>query len=264
MRLADFIVTNLETIVIEWESFARTCTPGAEKMTRLALKDHAAEILSAIALDLRSPQSAAAELRKTQGRAPVVLGTPDTAAQTHAVLRARAGFSINQLVSEYRALRGSVLRLWADGFQRDGHNYVDLMRFNEAIDQAVAESVDFFETYLNDSRNLLLGMLGHDMRTPLWSIKLTAEYLSRLNAGESVSDAAAVLIRSGAAIQALLDDLVDFNRTRLGLGINISPEFVDLGELVAGETEILRSAHPDANIELEIVGKTTAVGTVIG
>ena len=66
-------------------------------------------------------------------------------------------------------------------------------------------------------------MLGHDMRSPLQTIQMTASYLAALNAGEKVSVAASRLIRSGARMQALLDDMLDFNRTKLGLGINIAP-----------------------------------------
>ena len=68
-----------------------------------------------------------------------MMGAPETAAQTHAVLRARSGFDINQLASEYRALRASVLRLWIEAFQPDELNLEDVIRFNEAIDQALAE-----------------------------------------------------------------------------------------------------------------------------
>jgi hypothetical protein len=41
----------------------------------------------------------------------------------------------------------------------------DVIRFNEAIDQAVAESIGHFSAQVEQGRNLLLGMLGHDMRT---------------------------------------------------------------------------------------------------
>ena len=102
------------------------------------------------------------------------------------------------------------------------------MRFNEAIDEALAESVNFFWAKVEESRNLLLGMLGHDMRSPLQTILMTSSTLAALNAGEKVSEAASRLIRSGARMQALLNDLVDFNRTTLGLSISISPSMVDL------------------------------------
>jgi hypothetical protein len=75
-----------------------------------------------------------------------VMGAPATAAQTHAILRARSGFDINQLASEYRALRASVLRQWTEACQPGDINLEDVIRFNEAIDQALAESVQFLAT----------------------------------------------------------------------------------------------------------------------
>ena len=179
-----------------------------------------------------------------------MVGAPETAAQTHAVLRARSGFDINQLVAEYRALRASVLRLWMDLSPLEKSGVDDMIRFNEAIDQAIAESVGHFHAHVERYRNLLLGMLGHDMRSPLNSIQLTASYLAALNAGEEVSEAAARVMRSGASMQALLDDLVDFNRTNLGLGLRVVPSEIDLAAVVADELEQLRAAHPNRRIEL--------------
>lgn len=49
-----------------------------------------------------------------------------------------------------------------------------MIRFNEAIDQALAESVPFFNDQVEQARSLLLGMLGHDMRSPLQTIQMTA------------------------------------------------------------------------------------------
>jgi signal transduction histidine kinase len=130
----------------------------------------------------------------------------------------------------------------------------DIIRFNEAIDQALAESIDFFSAQVDQARNLLLGTLGHDLRTPLQSIQMTAHYLAALNAGDKVSDAAARLINSGARMKALLEDLLDFNRTKLGLGINIARTQVDLGILFADQVKELRSAHPNHPVELEVQG----------
>jgi signal transduction histidine kinase len=254
MRLADFILHDKDAILADWESFAATLLPAAARMAPLALRDHAPSILEAIAKDLRTPQTRAEQSEKSMGRAPTVAGAPETAAQTHAVLRAQSGFDINQLVAEYRALRASVLRKWMDTAPLDRGHVDDIVRFNEAIDQAVAESVGHFHAQVERSRNLLLGMIGHDMRSPLNTIVATAAYLADLHGEARVSDAAALLIRSGAAIQALLDDLVDFNRTALGLGINVVPTEIDLGAVVADEVELLRGAHPTRTIELSVDG----------
>jgi hypothetical protein len=107
---------------------------------------------------------------------------------------------------------------------------------------------------VEEARNLLLGMMGHDMRTPLQTIQMTAKYLAGLNAGESVSEAASVLMRSGTRINALLDDLVEFNRTKLGLGICVTPTEVDVGKLFAHELAQLRAAHPQHRVDLEVIG----------
>jgi signal transduction histidine kinase len=254
VRLADFIDGNLSRIVQEWEQFAATRLPAAERMKPLELRDHVEEILRACAADLRTPQSRAEQSQKSKGLAPIVPNAPETAAQTHAILRAKGGFDIEQLASEYRALRASVLRLWFDTHPPELSALDDVVRFNEAIDQALAESLAFFSRHVERVRNLLLGMLGHDMRTPLQTIQLTAHALANLGDEGSVSKSAARLIASGAQIQSLLDDLLDFSRTQLGLGIRVTPRPTDFALLCAEELEQIRAAHPDRRIELAVTG----------
>jgi signal transduction histidine kinase len=251
MRLADFILHDMESILARWEAFARTLLPAAARLDSLALRDHAQPLLEAVATDLSTVQTREAQLQKSMGRASRLTDAPQTAAQTHAILRAQSGFDINQLVAEYRALRASVLELWMDDCQPEVPHPDDVIRFNEAMDQAVAESVSSFSAQVEQARNLFLGMLGHDMRSPLQTIQATASYLALINAGEGVSVAADRLVRTGARMQALLDDLCDFNRTRLGLGISIMPTDADLAAVFADETDQLRAAHPDRRIVLE-------------
>jgi signal transduction histidine kinase len=256
MRLAEFIQNNMECILVEWEVFAATLLPAAEHMSPLALRDHAQHILEAVAKDIATSQSREEQSEKSKGRAPTQLNAPETAAQTHAILRAQSGFDINQLVAEYRALRASVLRLWMDASPLGGPEVEEVIRFNEAIDQAIAESVGHFHAQVERHRNLFLGMLGHDMRNPLNAIVTTASYLAALRAGDEVSQAAEILIRSGASMRSLLDDLVDFNRTKLGLGINVTPSDIDLAAAIADELKQFRGAHPDRRIDFEATGDT--------
>jgi phosphopantetheinyl transferase (holo-ACP synthase) len=63
------------------------------------------------------------------------------------------------MVSEYRALRASVIRLWtrANG-SLTGADLEDLMRFNEAIDQSTAESINRFTQDLDRSKELFLAI----------------------------------------------------------------------------------------------------------
>lgn len=257
VRLAEFISLRMRPILEEWEGFAKTLLPAATGMDSLALRDHAQQILEAVTRDLNTPQTPAAQSEKSKGRVQQIHGAPQTAAQTHAVLRARSGFDIRQLVAEYRALRATVLRMWMEFRGLNSTDIDDMVRFNEAIDQAVAESVDHFQRSVDQHRNLLLGMLGHDMRNPLNCIVMTASHLAALNGGKQISEAAGRLIRSGASMQALLDDLTDFNRANLGLGIRIDPHEVDLAETAADELDQFRAAHPHRRIEFTASGDTS-------
>ncbi len=254
MRLADFVDQKRELILAEWVTFASTMLPAASDMCAVQLRDHAPKILDAISRDLRSRQTREAQHAKSQGRAPVLDDAPETAAEIHAVLRARSGFDINQLVAEYRALRASVLRLWVDHTATDLDSMNDMRRFNEAIDQAIAESVTHFHAEVETARNLLLGMLGHDMRSPLSTVLTTAAHLRLLDAGPQVTAAADRLTRSAHSLKALLDDLIDFSRTRLGLGIRVVTEPINLAAAVTDEVEQLRGAHPDREIVLSVSG----------
>jgi signal transduction histidine kinase len=259
MRLADFIARNMEAILAAWEEFAATLLPASAAMETAELREEAEQMLHTVAADLRSPQTREAQYRKSINQGPDPVGSSESAARTHGFLRARAGFTVNQLAAEYRALRASVLRLWMDACAPNAPDLDDMIRFNEAIDQALAESVISFNMQIEQNRNLLLGMLGHDMRSPLQAIQMTSTYLAALNAGADVSKAADRLIRSGARIQALLDDLTAYNRTKLGLGINVSPTDVDLADVLSDELDELRAIHPDRQIELQVTGNLQGV-----
>jgi len=259
MGLSEFIDRNMEAILDEWDNFAAAQLPAASRMNAGALRDHAEEILRAVAKDIMTPQTSEEQSQKAKGRALRAVDAAETAAETHAFLRARSGFDINQMAAEYRALRASVLHLWAAAGKSGLSNYRDMMRFNEAIDQAVAESVAFFSTKLTEERNLLLGMMGHDMRSPLHVVQLSASYLAQLDLGDRVSVAANRIIKSSIQLKLFLDDLVDFNRTNMGLGIQIAPVAVNLASLFADALEELRVSHPDRLIELQVTGDVSGI-----
>lgn len=260
MRLVEFISSHGEAILAEAAAYARTLPPLAHE-TEESLRDHFPRILEAIVQDLRRHQSSQDSRTKARGDAPVVDGAPDTAAQTHGRIRAKDGLRTVQLVAEYRALRASVLRLWMQ--TEPAHTPIDdVIRFNEAIDQAIAESVQFYSAEMDQLRNVFLGVLGHDLRGPLNAVLLTSELISKLSTEPAISRHLGVLIRSGRRMSALLDTLLHYNRSALGHGIAIHRARVDLGPECAAELELLRAALPDAVLPLacdgDLVGEVDA------
>jgi len=138
MRLASFITENLEEILAEWELFAASLLVPGQSMTSLALRDHASQILRAIAEDIQTSQTDLEQAYKSKGFMQIAEATR-TAAMTHGALRHLAGFDLRQLAAEFRALRASVLRLWLKRGVANESAFYEMTRFNEAIDQAFSE-----------------------------------------------------------------------------------------------------------------------------
>ncbi|MGL6244533.1 ATP-binding protein [Pseudomonas sp.] len=253
MRLSDFITENLEPILQAWEDFARTIdTPGAPLDTK-ALRDHAEQMLHAIVLDLRTKQSADEQIAKAQGNAPAT--DEETPAETHAVTRLMAGFTIDQMVSEYRALRTSVLSQWLKKVKAGTPLDVDvddMTRFHEAIDQALAESIASYSRAVEASRNVFLGILGHDLRTPLGAILLGADVLRRSEGlGVRATKISAQIYTSVKRASQIVGDLLDLTRCQMGPGIPVKKKALDLLPLCERIVDELRAFHTNTDILFE-------------
>jgi signal transduction histidine kinase len=258
LRLADFIRQEKEAVIAEWVVFAKTHVPPGENMTQLALRDHVEEILDFIADDLESAQSDEEQANKSKGDGPVRTATHLSAAESHATLRLNHGFNIDQMVSEYRALRASVVRQWVARNQPKVDTDVsDLIRFNEAIDQAITESVAEYTSIINDSRNLFLGVLGHDLRNPIGAASMAGETLKRLASPDSKQLAlASHIVEATQRATRILNDLLAFTRSAFGTDIPIVRAPMEMGRLGTEMVEEMRSLAKGRTIEISIVGDT--------
>jgi signal transduction histidine kinase len=54
-----------------------------------------------------------------------------------------------------------------------------MIRFNEAIDEALAVSTAAYAELVNRSRDIFLAILGHDLRAPLQAVSMSTEILLR-------------------------------------------------------------------------------------
>lgn len=255
MRLYDFITTHIESIMQDWEDFARTIEPPALTMDNQALRDHAMQMLNAIALDLANHQSDKTQAEKSKGNGKR-LSDEDTASETHAAARLASGYTVEQLVSEYRALRASVLKHWAE---HAGRGVVtapeDVTRFNEAVDQLLAESVARYAKLVKQAQHMMMAVLAHDLRNPLGATINSSTYLMRApDMPPGCLQAATRIHKSSVRMGLLVEDLIDFTRSNLGATLPFSPRAMDLGVVCAACVDELRTLHIDRRIELDCHG----------
>ena len=254
-RLARFIRDNAEPILAEWETFARSL-PGGGAMDVAALRDHAKEMLLVIAADLERPQSDRMQDEKARGERDAGEARGATAAQEHGTGRAGSGFTVSQMVAEVRALRASVTRLWlsedAGGARTD---LTDLIRFNEAIDQAIAESVSRFGQTVARTQERFLAILGHDLRTPLGAIITSTRFM--LDAGGLEEPNRTLVARASSSarrMNQMVLDLVEFTRTRLDDAIPVVRADVDGWRLVHDVVLEIAASYPQSVVQVETGG----------
>jgi signal transduction histidine kinase len=249
-NLPDFIEKNRAEILEEWDSFARSLDCEGT-MSPETLRDHAAQMLDAIAKDMRTPESLASKERKGKGLSPENSPALITAGHEHAMARLAEQFSLSELVSEFRAIRASVLRLWARQHPNAAERLADVVRFNESIDELLAASSQSYSTRINEARNTIIGILAHDLRNPIHSIMLGARYLLQSKSVDSNGiKAVARMQHALSRMSELVDNLLDYARISLGDSIPVSPAATTMIAICSRAIEEIESAHPGRDITL--------------
>ena len=243
LQLSGFIEQHMDEIVAEWESFARTLLPAAAATSALALREHARPILRAIAKEIDSGQADAAG--------------EETAATAHGALWHLSGFNLLQLGGEYRALRACVIKLWRGHLSKEHHDALDdLTRFNASVDRALAESIASFADELARSRDTFLAILGHDLRSPLSAVSVSGHYLSMAGTleGKQQLQAVARIQRGAAKMDAMIRDLLEYTRTRLGRGIPVARQPGELGAVCEAALDEMKAGHPERDFRFAASG----------
>ncbi|OOL36460.1 sensor histidine kinase KdpD [Pseudomonas sp. FSL W5-0299] len=258
MRLPDFIRQHVDRIVDEWEQFASTITPAAEHMDKVALRDHAKVILLAAARDMTTAQTSSEQMAKAKGEGPEKTPSLDEAGASHGELRHTVGFDLVQMTSEFRHLRACVIRLWVDSLASPDMAYFqDMIRFNEAIDEALAESTAAYAEQVNRSRDIFLAILGHDLRAPLQAVSMSTELLLRKAKLEGDALTCAVNIKHGARhMAAMVGDLLELVRSRLGKSLPIERAPMDLADAAHAAIAEACAGNPECDPTVHVKGDT--------
>lgn len=221
MKLSTFIHDNRNHILKEWEIFVATLIP---ELSPKLLRDHAEELLQAIVLDMETAQSVKEQAAKSKGQG--IAHIMSESGIWHATHRLETGFTLDQLVSEYRFLRASILHQWQSVKCEDKEG---VTRFNESIDEALMEAVKEYSNISTKHRNELLDILGHDLRNPLGAIIMSATLLTT---SETMSDKeiriATRIVNSSKRIHRMIDYLLDLTRIKQGKSLPITTSMTDI------------------------------------
>ena len=256
MKLSILLSVHHKEILFEWDKFARTHSPLNTVMSSNGLRDHAHQLLKAIATDMQSHQSAKQQSQKSQGDRPRQKGI-EIAAIAHGSMRQSSGFTLSQIAAEFRALRASVLRLWLLQIEEMTEEIsYEMIRFNEAIDEALAQSIASYTAETGRTRDMFLAVLGHDLRSPLHVMSMAGHFLKKTpSASEEIHQTGARIITSTASMSLMVNDLLEYGRTQLGGSFCIKRHIVDMQRICQSVMDEAQFVHPECVFVLQPSGE---------
>ncbi|MFA0963449.1 sensor histidine kinase [Roseivirga sp. BDSF3-8] len=133
--------------------------------------------------------------------------------------------------------------------------FQDMIRFNEAIDEAWMHSVSHYHNKMDNSKNWFLGILGHYLRNPLSAIKSVQQLLSL---SKNISEEERMLLQRTDAsikrIRELTESLLEVTKLRLGTGITVEKRSSDLTLQCQQKIQEFQLAYPKADLRFEAPG----------
>lgn len=130
------------------------------------------------------------------------------------------------------------------------------LAFAEELANCAALAVDNARLYEDERKRAefeqqLVGIVSHDLRNPISAIMMTGQVLlKREDLDQGTAKNVGRILSSAARANRMIRDLLDFTQARLGGGIPVEPQLVDVGDLVAQAVEEAQLAHPDRKFQI--------------
>jgi two-component system sensor histidine kinase/response regulator len=152
------------------------------------------------------------------------------------------GYELGAVDFLYKPIEPHVLQSKANVF-------FQLYRQREQLTAQLQESTETLR--MNE---MFMAILSHDLRNPLNAILTGAELLLRTTHEESSRKVASRVRSSGKRMSGMIEDMLDLARARLGNGISLGVQPLDLSELVQRVVLELQAAFPGSALEVSEAG----------
>ncbi len=133
--------------------------------------------------------------------------------------------------------------------------FADLISFHlQSLEEVATMNADLEEEkQLSETREQFIAVLGHDLRNPLATMKMSADILQKFSKEEIAQKQAKTIKSTAFRMQGLIDNLLDFARGRFGEGIILNLE-EDNASLEGGFYQVLKEAQilsPEVEFEVD-------------
>lgn len=174
-------------------------------------------------------------------------------ARAHAFEHHRAGRELTTALTEYEVLRTTLLEIAFEGERTELASSV--IALATALDRTIAEAVARYEAEHDHVRERFMSMLIHDMRDPLTAVTMSANLLSDMTLGDRQSQLVGRITRGARRIERMVDEVIDFARSRLGEQMSLTPATFDMVEVCHEAIAEARGLPAPRDIQLDATGK---------
>jgi signal transduction histidine kinase len=254
-RLAALLRVRKEDLIRRWAEriLGDPAVPEANRLTEPELRDHAPALIDRIVgcLDGSGGEAAGRLIPNAEGR-------------EHARQRLAKEYEVTEAMTELSHLRAAILDLAAEQGVRLDRNCALCLHL--AIDQSMISGCREMERAKVEKsrerarvRERFIAILGHDLRSPVQSIRFAAALLMRDAETERQHHLAGQIAASADRMGRMIADVLDLTRARSDAGLPIEPKQADLHAIAQQVIDELRIAHPNRSVQLDAHGDMSGV-----
>lgn len=235
-QLAALISQQQETLLTQWRQQVKQL-PSAQHLDTPALNDHIPRLIDELIIAFQSSFNETIPESVSKGSPPA-----------HGMQRVHDGFDIEEVVAEYKIMRGCIHDLAiTHGINLQGEPFHIL---NRLLDEAIGAAVQTYAAQqaleVQRRREEYLAFVAHDLRTPLNAISLVARVLEMKLTPQSLSadttQMLKILHRNVQHLDELIGKVIKENANLVEEnGINVERREFDLWPLVES---LIYDLHP--------------------
>ena len=239
MTPAEYIRSHKREISNDWERAIIAEFHELAVLSRGVLLNKVPEVLEALAAWM-------------EGRTDEANGTLAALADDHAVQRLGFGIDLAVVTFEFAILRQVFFKRLNDWSAWPSGAHITL---SAGIDCAARHFIRRYVEHRDHVRDQFVGMLGHDLRSPLTATLMTAEGLlqSETLMGEDRGDVQAI-VQAAQRMVRLVGDILTFARTQTVGSMPLSPSACDMGNICRAAVAEVQRAHPKQALGISLQG----------
>jgi PAS domain S-box-containing protein len=156
---------------------------------------------------------------------------------------------------EVTGLRSDGKRLFLEVLGRQVEFSGRTVRMTAVWDISARKASEEATTRADAFREQLLGVVGHDLRTPLYAIQLSVGALQRAGGlNDTQSRQVALVAAASKRMERMIHELLDYTRARLAGGIPVRPTPLALDKVLERAVEDFQASHPTRLISSSVQG----------